>query len=411
MQTTGKRPRQLGKGAALRGRLSRPLREFMQAETAGGAVLAAATVVALICANSPLSQSYNTLWETELTLRLGRWELTEDLRHWVNDALMTIFFFVVGLEIKRELVTGELRDKKAAAMPAIAALGGMVVPAAIYLGFNAGTPASRGWGIPMATDIAFSVGVLTLLGKRVPSSLKLFLLSLAIADDIGGIVVIALFYSGGIDLVAFLVAIALVGLILIVRGVRVTWIPAYLALGSLLWLATFESGLHPTLSGVALGMLTPAAPSIVAGRHMPSVAQRLEHQLLPWSSFVVVPLFALANAGISLNPAEFGRAARSPIGLGVALGLLLGKPIGITLFSWLAQGLRLGKLPHRATWRQTIGTSGIAGIGFTVSLFIATLAFEDLVAQGEAKVGILIGSLSSAVLGTALLFKGGDEQR
>lgn len=420
-------------------RLTRPLRRFLETEVAGGIVLAAATAVALLWANSPWSGSYEQFWTTKLSFRLGRFVLTEDLRHWVNEALMAIFFFVVGLEIKRELVRGELKERSKAVMPAVAALGGMVLPAGIYLILNSDGPSARGWGIPMATDIAFSLGVLALLGTRASASLKLFLLSLAIADDIGAILVIALVYSGGVNTTPLLVGIGLLALVVVIRWIGLWWVPAYALLGSLAWLAVFESGVHATLTGVALGLLTPVAPLhplpsrrmrlLERGsegrelpprrfreasselRHSVSIAERLEQELHPWTSYLIVPLFALANTGVSLDLGSLGRALTSSVGLGVALGLVAGKTIGISAFSRLAHKLGFGRLPDGMSWRQLLGLSSLAGIGFTVALFIATLAFEQPELQDQAKVGILVGSLASAVLGAWILRMAGRPAR
>jgi Na+:H+ antiporter, NhaA family len=412
-------------------RLTRSLLEFLDTEAAGGVILAGATAVALIWANSPWSQAYDRVWGTELSLRLGGFELTNDLRHWINDGFMTLFFFVVGLEIKRELVRGELNEREKAVMPAVAALGGMVLPAVVYLAFNAGGPAARGWGIPMATDIAFSLGVLALLGSRISSSLKIFMLSLAITDDIGAILVIALFYSADLNLSFLGTALGLLLVILLMRSIGITWVPAYAALGVLVWLTVFQSGVHATLAGVALGLMTPVAavkplshrrlrlfgrreePGEVSPRRVretkqqlhasASVAERLMHDLHPWTSYVVIPLFALANAGVLLNSRSLGEGLSSKVGLGVAVGLIAGKIFGISLFTWLAHRLSIGKLPSGMTWPQVIGLGGVAGIGFTVALFISTLAFDQPQYQDQAKVGILVGSALSGLLGAAIL--------
>lgn len=413
--------------------IARPLAEFLQTEIAGGVVLLLATGVALIWANSAFSDAYEKLWKTELSLRVGGFGLSEDLRHWVNDGLMAIFFFVVGLEIKRELVRGELREARKAALPVVAALGGMVVPAIIYLALNGtGGQAGRGWGIPMATDIAFAVGVLALLGPRVPSSLKVFVLSLAIADDIGAITVIAVFYSDGIHLLPLGLAVGLLALVILLRSIRVWRIPVYVVLGVGVWLAVLESGVHATIAGVALGLLTPVNPLDPSRRSQirldgpeqestsethprwlretklslhasASVAERLEHDLHPWTSYVIIPVFALANAGVSLSRGALFDALGSSVTLGVALGLVAGKIVGITGFSWAAHRLGLGSLPDGTTWPQLIGAAAIAGIGFTVALFIAGLAFEDAAIQAQAKVGILLGSLLAAGIGAIVL--------
>jgi NhaA family Na+:H+ antiporter len=410
-------------------RLPRAVREFLDTEAAGGIALLGAAVVALVWANSPWSASYESLWSTELRLTLGGVELAEDLRHWVNDALMAVFFFVVGLEIKRELVVGELRSPRTAALPAIAALGGMAVPAALYVLVNAGRAGVEGWGIPMATDIAFAVGVVALLGRRVPPALKLFLLTLAIVDDIGAILVIAAFYSGGIEpgalAAAALAAVAVVAL----RWLRIDWPVAYLAAGVALWVATYQSGVHATLAGVVLGLLTPArpvAPDLLTAdwvsdladdpspedltllrrvaRTSVSPAERLQHDLHPVTSFVIVPLFALANAGVEIDAGAFDVPGATAVAVGVGLGLVVGKLVGVAGASWLAVRLGIGRLPAGVTPRQVLGVAAIAGIGFTVSLFVAGLAFPAAPElEDAAKIGILGASVLAALLGAAIL--------
>jgi Na+:H+ antiporter, NhaA family len=414
-------------------RLPRPIRHFLHTESGGGIALLVAAVVALAWANSPWSGGYESLWSTELRLGLGGVELAEDLRHWVNDALMAVFFFVVALEIKRELVAGELRSPRTAALPAIAALGGMAVPAALYLVVNGGREGVDGWGIPMATDIAFALGVVALLGSRVPSSLKLFLLSLAIVDDIGAIVVIAVVYSEGIDGGALAVAGAAALGIVVLRRLRVDWPMAYLAIGVVLWVATYQSGVHATIAGVVVGLLTPArpvAPDILTedwvsdladdpapeelatlrrvARSSVSPAERLQHDLHPVTSFVIVPLFALANAGVAIEADAFDAPGAGPVALGVGLGLVVGKVIGVAGAAWLALRAGVGRLPPGVTGRQLLGVAGVAGIGFTVSLFIAGLAFSEAPAlEAPAKIGILVASVVAAVFGSAVLARPG----
>jgi NhaA family Na+:H+ antiporter len=376
------------------------MREFLDTEAAGGIVLLAATFVALLWANSPWQDSYGRLWHTELTFSLGRWKISEDLGHWVNDALMTLFFFVVGLEIKRELVTGELRDRRRVALPAIAAIGGMVVPALLYLAFNAGSAGEDGWGIPMATDIAFAIGVLAVLGSRVPAGLKLFILTLAIVDDVGAIVVIAVFYSRGIAAGWLAVAVTLVLAIAVLRRVRIFWVPAYVLLGAGVWLATFNSGVHATIAGVVLGLLTPMSPP---------VAERLEHALHPWTSFVVVPIFALANAGVTFRSGTFDAPGASLVAIGIVVGLVAGKTVGITAAAWLAVRAGAARLPDGVRWAQLVGVAAVAGIGFTVSLFVAGLAFGDgSPIEDAAKLGILGASALAAALGALLLVRARD---
>jgi NhaA family Na+:H+ antiporter len=421
--------------------VARPLREFLRTEIAGGVVLLIATLIALIWANSPFDDSYASFWETKISFQIAGFELEEDFRHVVNDGLMAIFFFVVGLEIKRELVRGELADRRRAALPVAAAVGGMVVPALIYVAFNAGGEASRGWGIPMATDIAFALGVLSLVAPQVPSALKVFLLSLAIADDIGAIVVIAIFYSEGISLAWLVTAFALVGLVVFLTRIRVWWTPVYVIVGVGLWLATFESGVHATLAGVALGLLTPVTPLETSlRRRIPifemhdegeedvevapqeaqltrrqihistSVAERLEYLLHPWTGYVIVPIFALANAGVRISGSVLADAVGSGVTLGVFLGLVVGKIAGIAGASWLSQRMGWALPPRGVTTRDMLGVAALAGIGFTVSIFITELALDDP-HNSEAKIGVLVASLAASLIGAALLRRkrGGNE--
>lgn len=423
-------------------RFVRPFVRFTQVEAASGVVLLAAAIMALAWANSPWSEAYFRLLETPLTVEFGPFGLDESLLDLINDGLMAIFFFVVGLEIKRQLVLGELRDPRAAALPVVAALGGMVLPAVVYLLFNAGAggEAIRGWGIPMATDIAFALGVVSLLGSRVPSGAKLFLLTLAIADDIGAITVIALFYTSDLDVLSLSLAIVGLAVAMAASRAHVRSLAFYVPLGLVVWYFTLESGVHATLAGVALGFLTPARPMYPADEfdrraraildsypievetpearehadyeamvlsdisaEAVSPLSRLESRLETWSSFVVVPLFALANAGIDFRGIDLRAAVTSSIALGVALGLIVGKTIGVSLFTYLAVRLRLGRLPHRTDWRHVIGVSAVAGIGFTVALFVANLAFADAATIGLAKVGIFAGSIIAGIVGAVTM--------
>tara|TARA_B100002049_G_scaffold26697_1_gene17657 strand:- start:182 stop:1342 length:1161 start_codon:yes stop_codon:yes gene_type:complete len=376
--------------------------------------------------------SYQNFWHAEIELVVGPWHLPHlSVGHFVNDALMALFFFVVGLEIKRELVTGDLSSFRAAALPAIGALGGMVVPAALYLVLNSAGEASRGWGIPMATDIAFAVGIVALLGARVSPKIKLFLLTLAIVDDIGAIAVIAIFYTDDLSTSWLLAAaVGLVG-VWVLQRLRVWAIPVYAILGIFIWYATLESGVHATIAGVALGLLTPARPllnqrdaqqivdalpsdaNVAEVRHASFLAQesvplteRLENMLHPFTAFMIIPIFALANAGIELSTDKISDAASSRVTLGIVLGLVVGKPVGITLFTWIAT--RFGfALPQGVRWPQFIGMGLAAGIGFTVSIFLAGLAFESYVITDLAKIGILVASFIAAVA-ALLLMRFGD---
>ena len=374
-----------------------PLQAFLHDEAAGGAALVLAALAALLWANSPVSDSYASVWGSHLTLGWGSTAITEDLRHWVNDGLMAVFFFVVGLEIKRELVVGELNDPRAALLPAVAAVGGVVLPAAIFLAVARGD-AQAGWGIPMATDIAFAVGVLALLGDRVPAAAKLLLLTAAIVDDIIAITVIAVFYT---DSVAFgWLGAAAVGLLLVALarhgGVHSIW--PYVLVGVLVWAATLESGVHATIAGVALGLLTPARD--VGGRN---VLDTLERRLHPWSAFVIVPLFALANAGIDFGGGLLGEAATASLTWAVVLGLVVGKTVGISAAVWVCVRSGLGRLPDGVEPLHVLAVAAVAGIGFTVSLFIADLAYTDAVLVETAKVGIFLGSVTAGGLGVLLM--------
>ena len=420
-------------------RFVQPAQRFAAIEASGGIVLLIGAIVALAWVNSPWDHSYYSLWETELALDLHLFKIEQHLGHAVNDGLMVLFFFVVGLEIKRELVSGELSSPRRAILPAAAALGGMLGPALIYTAFNAGSETAHGWGIPMATDIAFAVGVLTLLGRRVPAPLKVFLLALAVADDLGGIVVIAVFYTESLSFEALGWAALVLLVILVINRGGVVAIAPYVFLGVLFWAAMLKSGIHATIAGVILAMLTPSRPyytdedfdatlerlqteyalaradgsharmqqalaqieDLVSG--MESPLDRLEHRLAPWTAFVVVPIFALANAGVAVSGEMLRSAASSPVTLGVALGLVLGKPVGIFLTSWVCVRLGLAQLPANTSFRQVLGAGMIAGIGFTVALFIAGLSFENPAHLDEAKVGILAASLIAGLLGSAYL--------
>jgi NhaA family Na+:H+ antiporter len=423
-------PRWIASDRRLARLIARPVADFLRVEAAGGVLLLLATVAALVWANSPWQSSYDDVWTAEALLRVGSFEASEDLRHWVNDGLMAVFFFVVGLEIKRELVAGDLSTRRDAMLPAVAALGGMAVPAVLYAALNAGGAGSDGWGVPMATDIAFAVGVLALLGDRVPSSAKVLLLALAIVDDIGAIVVIALFYSDDLGLGWLAAAVAGLAAVAMLRRLRVWYQPLYVVAGVAVWWCTFQSGVHATLAGVALGLVTPARPLLgasqaesIAGelssdtqvtaeevhevsfalRESISVAERVGHQLHPWSSYVIVPIFALANAGIQISWDGLGDAAGSAVTLGVVVGLVLGKPLGIVGAVVLATRTGLGRLPDGLTLRHVVGLGALAGIGFTVSLFISGLAFTDAARQDEATLGVLVASVLAAAAGTLVL--------
>ena len=425
-----------------------PAQAFVRTEASGGIVLLAATVVALAWANSPWDESYFDLWQARLSLDLALFRIDEDLGHLVNDGLMAIFFFVVGLEIKRELLHGELASPRKAALPVAAALGGMIVPALVYSVFNAGGDGARGWGIPMATDIAFALGALALLGRRVPFSLKVFVLALAIVDDLGAIAVIAVFYTDSIAWEPVAWAAAVFVVIFAANRAGLRSVDVYVALGVVFWMAVLKSGVHATLAGVALAAITPARPYYSAERFEPdaralldrligeggseadessrqdtllqferlsresaSPLDRLEHLLHPWVSYLIVPLFALANAGIALSGSAIRDAVSSDVTLGVVAGLVIGKPLGILAASWLVLRLGWAQLPANVRMGHIVGAGLLAGIGFTVSLFIAGLAFDDAKLIADAKLGILGASLLAGICGFVYLWIAPGEPR
>jgi NhaA family Na+:H+ antiporter len=409
-----------------------PIVRFMHIEAMSGVVLLVAAITAIVLANSPLSAQFLGFWKTEVGFSFGDFEFKHSLKHLINDGLMVIFFFVIGMEVKRELVIGELRDIRNAAFPLAGAIGGIVVPAGIYLALQWGEPAQRGWGIPMATDIAFVVGCLAVLGKRVPHMLRVTLLSLAIADDIGAILVIAIGYTDDISLKWLLLGI--VGLVVVIGLTRlgVRSFAIYTVLGVLTWYAFHESGVHATIEGVVLGLMTPVRSYVSPGafgallRRAEQVFQGdwegvthraekvrafkraaretippleyLESLLHPWVAFVIMPLFALANAGVPIDLSGIG----SRLGMAVTLGLVAGKPLGIGLVCWIAVKAGVARMPEGLSWRIVIGGAWLCGIGFTMALFIAELALEgDLL--DVAKLGVVVGSVVSAVLGMSML--------
>ncbi len=376
----------------------RPLEEFLGEETAGAAVLFIAATIAIIWANLP-GDSYVELWRREAGRDFGDIHLRLTVVRWVNDALMALFFFVVGLEIKREVLTGELSEKRSAALPVFAAAGGMLAPALIYLGFTAGDGPTRGAGVPIATDIAFAIGALSLLGERVPSALKAFLLALAIVDDIGGIAVIAIFYTDDLSLtwLAAAAAILSTGAALSRLDVRIPIV--YAAIGVAAWICVHESDVHASITGVAIALLLPVRYGANATG---SFIDRAEEAIHPWTSYFVVPLFALANAGVELGGEALRQAVTSRVSLGVALGLIIGKPAGIALFSLAAVRAGLATMPSGTGPLQLLAAGALAGIGFTVSIFIAELAFDGPLLD-EAKLGVLAGSLCSGIIGYGVL--------
>lgn len=372
--------------------------DFIRSEVSGGAVLLVAALIALAWANAPFGETYESFWETKLTLGFGDFEKSESLQYWVNDLLMVLFFFVVGLEIKRELVVGELNDRKKARLPLIAALGGVILPGIIFISFNFGGNAAHGWAIPMATDIAFAVGVLALLGKRIPPSIRVLLLSIAIVDDVIAILIIAVFYASSLSFLWVAISIVGFGIVLIMQRVGVNHIWPYWVVGAFIWVAVLSSGVHATIAGVILGLMTPAHP--IEGRH---VLEDLEYRLHPWTSFLIVPLFALANAGVFLGGGIIGEAVVDPLFIGIAVGLVVGKLVGITGAILLARRFGLGEVPAGVNTGHILGVGALGGIGFTVSIFITGLAFDSNELIEIAKLGIFTGSLIAALLGTAIL--------
>lgn len=371
------------------------LREFLESGAAGGLLLMGAAVLALFVANSPLSAAYFGALHAPFA--------GLDVLHWINDGLMAVFFLFVGLEIKREFLDGQLSTWANRALPCIAAAGGILVPGLIYAAVNAGAPATlRGWAIPTATDIAFALGVLSLLGSRVPTSLKVFLATLAIVDDLAAVLVIAVFYTAKIDLAALGGAALAVLLLVGLNRLKVTRLAPYLVLGAALWWLVLLSGVHATIAGVVLAMTIPLRPSKAAPDDMTSPLHRLEHALSPWVAFLIVPVFGFANAGVSFAGASPAVLAE-PVTLGVAAGLFLGKQAGVFLSAWLAIRIGVARLPVAASWAQLYGVSLLCGIGFTMSLFIGLLAFRDATLQDEVKIGVLAGSLLSALAGAAVL--------
>ena len=423
-------------------KLTYPIQEFLHQQASGGILLIIATVIALAWANSPFAESYYHLWHTYIKIDVGGVGLNYSLHHWINDGLMVIFFFVVGLEIKREMLVGELSSAKKAALPIAAALGGMIFPALIYTMFNLGSEGASGWGIPMATDIAFVVGILALLGNRVPLALKIFILALAIVDDLGAVLVIAIFYTSNISYTSLLIGAGLIVLLIAMNRMGVRNLLVYTLVGIALWLAFLKSGVHATVAGVLLAFTIPVSSRIntkkfknetenllkdfdSAGEHGENVLtnserltivdqienncekiltplQRFEHGLHPWVSFFIMPVFALANAGVAVSD-ELGSALTHPVSIGIILGLFLGKQIGIFSFSYLAVKLKLASEPEGVSWKKIYAASVLAGIGFTMSLFIANLAFTSPELLNISKVGILTGSLLSGIVGFIIL--------
>jgi Na+:H+ antiporter, NhaA family len=406
-----------------------PVTRFLVTEAGSGFLLLAAAIAALVWANIP-NGHYEWVWETEATIAVGDYGITLDLRHWINDAAMAVFFLTVGLEINREVTVGELRRRRYVMAPILGAAGGVIVPALIFYGFNAGTPAEHGWGIPISTDTAFLLGILALFGPRCPDQLRLFFLTLAIVDDIVAILVLAIFYTPDLSMVPLIIAIVLTAVLFGLRWAGVWQLRWYALVGVALWFAVYESGLHGTLAGVILGLLVPATPTdprlleflrfygrglieradaqrarltVQAARATVPANDRMQDVLHPFSAYVIVPIFALANAGVVLNAESLSRAVRSPVTIGILVALVVGKTIGISLGTAIALWTKLGELPGRVRYGHLIGGAALAGIGFTISLFIAGLAYDDPVLNADAKIGVLIGSVLAAVIGSLAL--------
>ncbi|SHN21913.1 Na+:H+ antiporter, NhaA family [Pseudomonas asturiensis] len=373
---------------------------FFQLEAAGGLLLIAAAALALFVNNSPLSWLYNAFLETPVVTQIGAVQIAKPLLLWINDGLMALFFLLIGLEVKREVLEGHLSKPSQIVLPGAAAIGGMVVPALIYVALNTGNPeALSGWAIPMATDIAFALGVLALLGKRVPVSLKLFLMTLAIIDDLGAIIVIALVYSGELSQLSLILAAVSIIALIVLNRLGVSKLAPYLLIGLVLWVCVLKSGVHATLAGVVLAFCIP-----LRTRARTSPLLTLEHSLHPWIAYGILPLFAFANAGVSLAGVTMDSFTH-PVPLGIAAGLLLGKTLGVFGLTWLAVKTRMASLPKDANWGHVLGVSILCGIGFTMSLFVGSLAFEPGVSAfaGEDRMGILTGSILSAIIGYGVM--------
>lgn len=374
------------------------LRKFADIEASGGIALVVAAILALIVSNSVLAGSYQDVFSMKLALKLGPYSFGKSLLHWINDGLMAIFFFVVGLEIKREFLQGELNSLSKLTLPLLAAAGGMIVPAALFVALNyQGGPILEGWAIPMATDIAFALGVLALLGNRVPPALSIFLLSVAIFDDLGAIVVIAMFYAGKISVLAIVSAGLLFAVLIVINLVGVRRPAPYLLVGVLLWFAVLESGVHATIAGVLVALTIP-----IAEQDGYSPLKSIEDKLHPWSAYLVLPIFAFANAGVPLQGIT-AEALAGGMTMGIVLGLVVGKPLGVLIACWIALRLKNVKLPEDVSWPMLAGAACLAGIGFTMSLFIGTLAYDAPDFDAQIRLGVLGGSIISGILGFLIL--------
>lgn len=381
--------------------LTRSFRAFFDSERAGGIVLLVCTIVSMLIANSGFGESYLHFWHSHLDASFAFVQLDYSVEEWVNDGLMAIFFLLVGLEIERELYAGELKEIKNAMLPVVAAIGGMVVPAGIHFLFNAGTDTQQGFGIPMATDIAFALGMISLLGNRVPPSLKIFLTALAIIDDLGAILIIAIFYNTGISWLYLSIALGIFALLIILNRLKVYRLVFYIVPGIIMWYCMLKSGVHATITGVLLAFAIPFSPKDDQGDKGPSY--RLQHWLHKPVAFIILPIFAMANTGLPLADGWFENLLHHN-SIGIMAGLFIGKTVGITLFCWLLIKAKWGRLPEGVSWGQLTGTSTLAGIGFTMSIFIANLAFTDPIVMQDSKIAVLAGSLISCLAGLFLLW-------
>ena len=378
-----------------------PFTYFFKNEASSGIILLAFAVIAIIIANSSLVGTYENVLHTYITIGYKEFSLSMSILHWINDGLMAIFFLVVGMEIKREIKFGELKSLKKTILPISAAIGGMIVPAIIYALFNYNEPTITGWGIPMATDIAFALGILSLVGRKAPKGIVVFLTALAIVDDLGAIIVIAVFYTSQISWIALIFAMIILSILIMANRFNVKSTAVYIILGIVLWICVLKSGIHATIAGVLLGMVLPAGKSV--HDFEASILHKLEHILTPWSSFVIMPIFALANSGIAIDINSLSTGIFEPVSLGIIFGLFIGKQIGIFGASYILVKLKIASLPYQVTKRHLYGASVLGGIGFTMSLFVSSLSFADQSVLNEAKISIMVASVLAAVVG-AIVF-------
>jgi NhaA family Na+:H+ antiporter len=379
-----------------------PFIYFFKSESSSGIILLICAIIAILIANSGLAKIYDNILHTYITVGFKDFNLSMSVLHWINDGLMAVFFFVVGMEIKRELTIGELRSVKRAILPISAAIGGMIVPAIIYVVFNFNEPTVKGWGIPMATDIAFAIGILSLVARKAPKGIMVFLVALAIVDDLGAIIVIAIFYTSEISWVALLVASVTFAALILASRLKIKYIPVFIIGGIILWVSLLKSGIHATIAGVLLGMVLPVGGN--ADEFKTSILHRLEHSLAPWSSFVIMPIFALANSGIAIDIDSIATIILTPVSLGIIMGLFIGKQLGIFGVSYILIKFKIASLPSGVTKKHLYGASVLAGIGFTMSLFISSLSFSDETIISAAKTSIMSSSVLSAILGM-IVFK------